>query len=135
MSSWKGLAKRAPEFTARDVRVLGVAADTPERLGAFRAELSLPFRMLSDPMLETARVFDVPTASRANYAATAVLHPMILSYPERSYLQPALFVWRGDGTLAHAWRQTESGLTNLYGARGRPAPEQVLEIVRSIAEG
>jgi peroxiredoxin len=132
VSSWKGLAKIAAEFDALGAVLVGVAVDTAEHLRAFRRDHALPFRMLSDPMLETARTLGVPTASRANYAATAVLHPMILKYPKRSYLQPALFVWTRDGTLAHEWRQTESSLTNLYGARGRPDPRQVLAIVRSV---
>ena len=48
----------------------------------------------------------------ANLWATAVLHPVVRTYPKKSYLQPSLFVWRRDGTLAHEWRQTESSLTN-----------------------
>ncbi len=86
-------------------------------------------------MLTTAELLDVPVASKANFIATAALHPIILSYPKRSFMQPALFVWRQDGTLAHQWRQTESSLTNLYGARGRPRAEQVLDIARAALKG
>jgi hypothetical protein len=62
----------------------------------------------------------------------SVLHPTVRTYPKRSFLQPALFVWRRDGTLAHRWCQTESSLTNLYGARGRPRADQVLQVVRKV---
>ena len=130
MGSWRELATIAGEFRALDAVVFGVSADTPERHAKLRENLQLPFALLSDPMLETARVVAAPTASKANLLATAVLHRVVLTYPKRSFLQPALFVWRRDGTLAHQWRQTESSLTNRYGARGRPRADQVLEIVR-----
>jgi peroxiredoxin len=110
--------------------VLGVCADTPPVLKQFRERLGLPFTMLSDPQLLTAAALDVPTASKANLWATAALHRVVLTYPKKSYLQPSLFIWTRDGTLAHEWRQTESSLTNLYGARGRPTGAQVLERVR-----
>lgn len=132
MSSWKELGEIERELSAIDVAVFGVSADTCARLRQLREELRLPFSMLSDPMLTTADVLQVPTASKANLIATSVLHPIVRTYPKRSFLQPALFVWRGDGTLVHAWRQTKSGLTNLYGALGRPHADQVLQIVRGV---
>ena len=132
MSSWRELGKRAGDLAALDVRVFGVAADTPERLRAFRDQLALPFTQLSDPMLATADTLESPRATRANLLATMVLHPVVRTYPRKSFLQPALFVWRRDGTLAHEWRQTESSLTNLYGARGRPTADQVLGILRTV---
>lgn len=130
MSSWKELGKVAAELRAVDARVIGVCADKPAALAAFRDKLALPFTLLSDPMLVTAGKLDVPTATRANLWATAMLHPIVRTYPKKSFLQPSLFVWRRDGTLAHEWRQTESSLTNFYGARGRPTAEQILDIVR-----
>jgi peroxiredoxin len=109
-----------------------VSADPPERHRAFREKHELPFVLLSDPMLVTADKLDSPRATKTNLFATAALHREVLSYPKRSFLQPALFVWKRDGTLAHQWRQTESSLTNLYGARGRPTAQQVLDIVRGV---
>jgi len=104
------------------VRVLGVSADAPATLSKFVAKHSLPFTLLSDPQLETARQLEVPTSSR---------HPMARKYPARAFLQPALFIWRADGTLAHQWRQTPSLLT-FYGARGRPGPDDVLDHALSV---
>jgi peroxiredoxin len=112
--------------------VLGVCADTPATLATFRERAALPFTLLSDPQLATAAALDSPTATKANLWATAALHRVVLGYPKKSFLQPALFVWRKDGTLAHSWRQTESGLTNFYGARGRPTAEQVLDVVKGV---
>ena len=132
MSSWRELGKIAGEFRALDVAVLGVSADTPARLQKFREKLELPFTLLSDPMLTTAAALGVPVATKANFVAVSVLHPTVRTYPKRSFLQPALFVWRRDGTLTHRWCQTESSLTNLYGARGRPRADQVLQVVRDV---
>jgi peroxiredoxin len=129
VSSWKELGKIASEFQALDVAVLGVSADTPVHLRRFRVELELPFTMLSDPTLTTAAVPDVPVATRANFVAVSLLHSIVHTYPKRSFLQPALFVWRPDGRLAHRWCQTESSLTNLYGARGRPRADEVLQVI------
>lgn len=81
----------------------------------------LPYTQLSDPQLEIAARLDVPTLGPP--------HPASLKYPKRAFLQPALFIWLRDGTLAHQWRQTPS-LKTLYGARGRPSPEDVLRHTR-----
>jgi peroxiredoxin len=132
VSSWKELGKIAGEFRALDVALFGVSADTVPALRRFREDSDLPFTMLSDPMLATAAALEVPIATKANYFAVSLLHPTVHSYPKRSFLQPALFVWRGDGTLAHRWCQTESSLTNLYGARGRPRADQVLQVLRDV---
>ncbi len=132
MSSWRELGKIAGAFRALDVAILGVSADTSVRLQTFREEFDLPFTMLSDPMLTTAAALDVPVASKANFVAVSVLHPTVHAYPKRSFMQPALFAWRRDGTLAHRWCQTESSLTNLYGARGRPRADQVLQAIRAV---
>jgi peroxiredoxin len=132
VSSWRELGKIAGEFRALDVAILGVSADTSVHLQSFREERDLPFTMLSDPMLTTAAALDVPVATKANFLAVSLLHPSVRTYPKRSFMQPALFIWRRDGTLAHRWRQTESSLTNLYGARGRPRADQVLQVVRDV---
>jgi len=132
VSSWRELAKIAGEFRALDVAIFGVSADTSMHLETFRKSFDLPFTMLSDPMLMTAAALDVPVATKANFVAVSVLHPTVRTYPKRSFMQPALFVWRRDGTLAHRWCQTESSLTNLYGARGRPRADQVLQVVRDV---
>ena len=81
----------------------------------------LPYTQLSDPQLEIAERLDVPTLGAP--------HPAALKYPKRRFLQPALFIWLQSGELAHQWRQTPT-LKTLYGARGRPSPEDVLRHVR-----
>jgi peroxiredoxin len=108
-----------------------LAADTPARLAAFRDQHDLPYTMLSDPDLTSAEMLDIPVSSLANFAATLALHPVLLTYPKRAYLQPAVFVWLRDGTLAYEWRQT-SKLSNLFGAKGRPTGGQIVDIVREV---
>jgi hypothetical protein len=84
--------------------------------------------MLSDPQLVAGAELDVPMATRKTYYSAAVLHPEIRRYPKPSFLQPALFVWKGQD-LVYQWRQTET-LMNLFGARNRPRGSNVLDIVR-----
>lgn len=127
MSSWKGLQKRRDAFERAGGTLVGVAADTPETLKQFRADLGLDYLMLSDPQLVCGQELDTPVTTRKSYYGSLALHPEIRDYPRKAFLNPALFIWR-DGDLVYEWRQTESVL-NLFGARGRPSPAQVLDIV------
>jgi peroxiredoxin len=124
VSSWKELSKLAGSFEEIGARLLGLSADPPERLAAMRDKLGVPFTFLSDPQLSCHEQLDVPVSRR---------HPKARSYPRRAFLQPALFVWRQDGTTAYEWRQTPR-ITNLFGASSRLSPSQVLAIVRAGAE-
>ena len=81
------------------VELFGVSADDPERLARFRAELGIPYTMLSDPDLTCAEILGVATSSR---------HPMASRYPRGAFLQPGLFVWRRDGSEVHRWVQKRS---------------------------
>jgi hypothetical protein len=128
VSSWKGLQKRADAFIELGAVVVGVAADTPQDLSALRARLGLSFLMLSDPQLITGQELDCPVTTRKSYLASLALHPEIRAYPRRAFLNPAVFIWRGE-QLVYEWRQSESVL-NLLGARGRPSPQKVLELAR-----
>ena len=44
-------------FAERGYRVVGISADSPERLGEFAKEHDLPFTLLSDPESRTARAW------------------------------------------------------------------------------
>ena len=121
-------------FTELDALVIGLAVDTPERLATFRDRHDIPYVMLSDPKLSSAVPLGIPVSSKANFAATATIHPVLLTYTKKAYLQPALFIWLRDGTLACQWRQT-SKLSNLLGARGRPTGDQIVEIVQRTIKG
>lgn len=129
MGSWKGLRKRAARFEAAGATLIGAACDSPAQLRAFREEHRVDYTMLSDPELLLADAIDAPRATRKAYYATLALHPVIRRYPKPSFLQPALFVWK-DGVLVYEWRQTES-VKNLFGAKGRPTGDEILEIVES----
>ena len=128
MSSWKGLKKRAAKFEALGVRVLGIASDSPEQLAKLCRSHELPFTMLSDPMLASQRLLDIPVSSRVSYLTALPIHPVLRHLPKKGFLQPALLLWRADEQL-HAWRQTEK-LRNLYGASGRPSARDILDITR-----
>lgn len=97
-----------------DAAFYGVAADSPEQLTRFREEIGIPaaFGLLSDPDLTTADLLGVQISKR---------HPKAKSYPRKAFLQPGLFIWRKDGSVAYQWRQTPK-ITNLFGAANRPAP-------------
>jgi hypothetical protein len=110
------------------VRVLGIASDTEEQLHKLRAKHDFPFTMLSDPMLLSADVLDVPVSTKTSFLSVLGLHPVVRHLPKKAFLQPAFFVWKGT-ELVYEWRQTET-LRNLIGACGRPDEEQVLEITR-----
>lgn len=104
---------------------MGVSADSPGMLTPFRRMLGLPFTLLSDPQLSCADSYGVGTVGAT--------HPMALTYPKNRFLQPALLIWRRDGSLAHQWLQ-RSKITNLYGASNRPSPAQILELVSEAAQ-
>jgi len=133
VGSWKGLKKTAGEFRSLGVRVIGLASDTEAQLHEFRADHDLPFEMLSDPMLITGEALDVPISSKKGYLGALSLHPVIRHLPKKAFLQPAFFVWSGR-ELRYEWRQTEK-LRNLFGATGRPSPEQILALTGDVMAG
>ena len=128
MSSWKGLKKRAEGFAALKAQVIGIASDSTEQLSAFRQKYELPFAMLSDPMLDSAEVLDVPVSSKTGYTGALAVHPVIRHLPKKAFVQPALFIFEGQ-ELLYEWRQVEK-LRNLFGANGRPSPAQILELTQ-----
>jgi hypothetical protein len=115
------------------VSVLGLTSDSQSQLREFRTAHGFPFTMLSDPMLLSGEALDVPISTKKGYLSALALHPVLLQLPKKAYLQPAFFVWRGS-ELAYQWRQVEK-LRNLFGANGRPSPEQILEVVRKVMAG
>jgi len=133
VSSWKGLKKRASAFEALGVRVIGLTSDSVAQLHDFREKYSLPFDMLSDPMLLAGEALDVPISSKTGYLGALSVHPVLRHLPKKAFLQPAFFVWSGT-ELSYEWRQVEK-LRNLFGANGRPSPEQILEITTAVMAG
>ena len=90
-------------------------------------------QQLSDPALRSVDSLGVPISSTAGYLATLAVHPSLMGLPKRAFTQPALFIWRGT-ELVYQWRQSET-LTNLFGARGRPSPTQILTLAREAMGG
>ena len=132
MSSWKGLKKRAEAFEAIDVQIIGLASDTPEQLATFRDTYALPFDMLSDPMLHSGDVLDIPISSKKGYLGALAVHPILRHLPKTAFLQPAFLIWT-EGALKYEWRQVEK-LRNLFGANGRPSPAQILEVTQGVVQ-
>lgn len=119
------------DFEALDAAVYGVSVEDVETLRAFRERLRLPYTLLSDPLLTTASALDLPVSSPAAYATTAAIHPSVLRYPKKAFLQPAMLVWSKTDKPIYEWRQTEK-LRNLFGATGRPSAQQMLDVLRGL---
>ena len=85
--------------------------------------------MLADPELRSAEALDLPISTRKAYTGSLLLHPEIRHYPKKAFLQPAILIFDGAGELRYRWTHTEK-ITNLWGARGRPSPEAILELTR-----
>ena len=133
MSSWKGLQKRAAAFEDLGVQVVGLASDSVAQLSDFRERHAPAFDMLSDPMLHAGEALDVPISSTTGYLGALALHPVLRHLPMKAFLQPAFLVWKGT-ELHYEWRQVEK-LRNLFGANGRPSPQQILEITTEVMTG
>ena len=112
------------------MQVFGIATDTQKQLSDFRIALDLPFTMLADPLLSSAKALDIPVSSKTSYATSLALHPMLRHLPKQAFLQPVFLLWRGKEQL-YAWRQTEK-LRNLFGANGRPSPQDILDITERL---
>jgi hypothetical protein len=98
--------------------VLLVSADSPAASRRYREKRQLPFTCLADEDHRVADRFAIPIGR---------WHPMAWGYQD-GFTQPAILAYRGDeGIYAYV---AEPKLTNLYGASGRPSPEQVLEAIR-----
>ncbi len=120
---WRQMRKRRAEFAAAGVQVIGLSADRPKDLRAFRDAYKLPFTMVSDPRLWAADRLEVETSR---------FHPKAREYPEGAFLQPGAFLWTRDGKLRWSWR-AESRLGNLFGAIERPTAKQLLKRARKHA--
>lgn len=128
MSSWTGLRDNLDAFERLGAVIYGVAADSPEELRRLRDEHDLPFTLLSDPELMTVDALKVPVSSATSFYTALPIHPELRAYPRKAFLQPALFVWKGED-LVYEWRQSEK-ITNMFGALRRPTTSDVLDIAR-----
>ena len=102
-----------------NVEPLLVSADSPQTSHGFRDKLEIPFVLLADEDHRVADLYGVPISRR---------HPKAWSYRD-GFIQPAIFAYGGEDELFTfvQW----PGITNLWGAAGRPTPEQVLERVEA----
>lgn len=128
MGSWKGLEKRTKVFDELGVTVLGVSCDGPEPTRNFREKHRLSFLLLSDPQLVCADELDAPISSPTSFYTALPIHPELREYPKKAFLQPAVFLWKGE-ELVYEWRQNET-MINLFGARNRPRAFEIERIVR-----
>lgn len=106
------------------VRLLAVSADPPDVSEKLRHKLGLTFPILSDPEVRLIEALGLPWLSK---------HPHALSYPKKTFLQPAVLMWQPDGQLAFAWRYGKATLWNLFGARNRLAPEEIKARISALA--
>jgi hypothetical protein len=133
VSSWRGLKKRAHDFETLGVTVIGLSSDNQEQLQKLRDAQEFPFTFLSDPMLLAAPSLKIPISSKKSYLGALAVHPIILELPKKAFHQPSLLIWQGS-ELGYEWRQTER-LRNLFGAKGRPSPAEILDLTQRVMTG
>ncbi|MCO5172347.1 MAG: peroxiredoxin family protein [Planctomycetes bacterium] len=101
-----------------NVEVLLVSTDPPAASKRWLERAGVPFRALADEDHRVADRFAVPISR---------YHPKAWTY-EDGFTQPAVFAYRGEEPLYVFVAAPR--LTNLFGAAGRPAAEEVLEAIR-----
>ena len=95
-----------------------ISVDSPEASRRYRERRGIPFRCLADEDHRVADRFAIPIGR---------WHPKAWGYQD-GFTQPAILAYAGEqGIFAYV---AEPKLTNLWGASGRPSPEQVLEAIR-----
>lgn len=98
--------------------MLLLSVDSPAASRRYREKRQLPFTCLADEDHRVADRFAIPIGR---------WHPKAWGYQD-GFAQPAILAYAGEhGIYAYV---AEPRLTNLYGASGRPSPEQVLEAIR-----
>ena len=112
------MRKVKDSLDALNVEVLLVSVDSPADSRRYREKRGIPFRCLADEDHRVADRFAIPIGR---------WHPKAWGYQD-GFTQPAILGYRGDeGIYAYV---AEPKLTNLYGASGRPSPEQVVEALK-----
>jgi len=99
-----------------------ISTDWPERNRRFRAKQGFDFALLSDRDHAVADRYGIPISRR---------HWQAKHYPD-GFIQPAVLVFRGESCLFSFIQKP--GMLNLWGAAGRPKPEQVFAEIRSQLE-
>ena len=112
------------ELERLNVELLLISADPPERNLRFWIEKrGVPWPLLSDEDHALADRFGIPVARK---------HPKAISYQD-GFIQPAVFAYKGEEELFRFVNVVK--FTTLWGAAGRPSPEQVLAEIRPKLEG
>jgi peroxiredoxin len=108
------------ELEALELLPLLISADPPARNAKLRERLSIPaeWPLLSDEDHRVADLYELPISRVLSKAH---------GYAD-GYIQPAVFVFRGEEALFTFVQRP--AMLNLWGAAGRPEPEQVLATVR-----
>tara|TARA_B100000965_G_scaffold330154_1_gene293818 strand:+ start:690 stop:1055 length:366 start_codon:yes stop_codon:yes gene_type:complete len=119
-----GFMSLREELDRLKVQLLLISADPPERNRRFWQEKrGVPWPLLSDEDHAVADRFELPIARK---------HPMALNYQD-GFIQPAVFAYKGEEELFRFVNEVR--FTTLWGAAGRPSPEQVLAEIRPQLEG
>ncbi len=111
-------------FAALGVTPILISSDPTATSRRFRDKLGISFTVLCDPEHRTADLYGIPIAR---------YQPRSIDY-EDGFNQPAMLAFQGEEEL-FSFVQSP-GVTNLWGASGRPAPELILEeLERRLAAG
>jgi peroxiredoxin len=94
-----------------------ISADSPKSNQRFRKKMKIDFDLLSDEDHAIADRYTIPIQR---------VHPKANDYQD-GFIQPAVFVFRGEEEIFSFIQKPT--ILNLWGASGRPTPDQILEAV------
>ena len=95
-----------------------ISTDSPSQSLKFKRSKRAGFTFLSDEDHQVADQYGVPVQRN---------HPMSHTYRD-GFIQPAVFAYKKDEPVFEFIQKPKA--INLWGASGRPSPEQILKILR-----
>jgi peroxiredoxin Q/BCP len=101
-AEWRAFRDRATELFGPSVVVAGISGDSLESHVAFARDLELPFKLLSDPELRVARLYDAADANRARRVVVVIGRDGLIRYLDRAFaaLDPEAYVQLGAAVAA-----------------------------------
>ena len=94
IAEWRAFRDRAATLFGDKVVVAGISTDSLESHVAFARDLELPFKLLSDPDLRVARLYDAADANRARRVVVVIGRDGMIRYLDRAFaaLDPEAYV-------------------------------------------
>ena len=102
-------------------RILMISADSAADNVRFRKKMKIDFELLSDVDHAVADAHGIPIQR---------IHPKARNY-EDGFIQPAIFAYRGEEEIYKFIQKPK--ILNLWGASGRPNPDEVLHKIEKLS--